>query len=185
MKKNTNLLQIKVQLKNYKPSFYRTFILSEDDNFDNLHDYIQNTFWFYNYHLWRFSKDQLLEITNKDEYFEAYCNKTLEPQKTKLKDIFIDAGFNKMNYEYDYWDSWSFDVTCQKIIPNDWNMEFPKLIKMQWWMLIEDCWWVWGLEELVENYKKKEFDENFEDWEEFEEYMEHHFEKLEIEDFEL
>lgn len=185
------LFQLKIQLKNFKPSIYRTLIVSEDDNFSKLHDYIQNSFWFYDYHLWHFYKRvkwrNYLEITDMDEDFEAYFDKSLNPKRTKLSKIFVWEAIEKISYEYDYWDSWEFDISLQKIIPNDWILEYPKLLKAKWWMLIEDCGWTRWLEELVNDYNNKKFDEDmFEDWEDFEEYMNPFFEWIgDINDFKL
>lgn len=185
-----NTLQIKVQLKDFKPSIYRTFLLSENDTFLDLNNYIQDTFWFFGYHLWHFYKRdwrrKLLEIIQKDEYLEEYFEITKEPSKIKLKEVFIKLWMEKITYEYDFWDSWEFDVTCQKIIENDWKKDVPKLIKSKWGHLIEDCWWIWWLEELVENYKKKKFDKDiFESWEDFEEYMEPYSDEIDVKNYEI
>lgn len=179
--KNTKL-QIKVQLKGFKPSIYKTFIMSENETFQMLHNYIQTTFWFFDYHLRNFRYWKYLEITKKDEYFEVYCEVTKSPIRTKLKDIFNEWWFSKLNYEYDYWDNWGFDVTCQKVIEDD--KKYPTVLKSKWWMLIEDCGWVWWLEKMIELYNKKEFDEDlFDSRKEFEEYLKPYFDEIEPEDF--
>lgn len=172
--KPQNLYQIKVQLKDYRPSIYRTFVVSEFDTFQKLHNYIQHAFGLYDYHLWHFyTVDQHLEIVVKDEDFEPFFSETKSPRTTKLKDIFWDRSYKKLHYEYDFGDSWEFIVELQKVIPaNLVSNKVPLLLKAKWGMLIEDCWGAWGLKELMNDYEKKVLNKDFFDnWEEFEDYL--------------
>ncbi len=164
---NNNLLKIKVQLNWMRPSNYRTFLLWEEETFHDLHLYIQNHFWFDGWHLWVFE-------THLGEIWYEWK----KPKNVKLKSIFTEKWV-KISYTYDFWDNWQFSITCQWIIENDWNIKFPDLIKTQWWELLEDCWGVWWLEEYLEDYKNKTFnDEDFEDFEDFEYYMKPCFEEV-------
>jgi len=133
-------LQIKVHLRELRPSIYRTFILSEDTTFQELHDYIQKTFWFSDINLWHFYKKnsqlwKFLKIIKKDnDFFEDIFKNTFKPEEVKLKDIFIKMWLPGIVYEYDFWNSWKFDVVCQKILEDDWVQKI-KLKKLN-----DECW---------------------------------------------
>lgn len=194
LQKKENILQLKVQLKDFKPSIYRTFLISENSNFRDLHTYIQDAFGFYDYHLWKFYKrdakmNNILEIIVKDDVYHEFSDfaasyqHSFEPEVT-LSEIFIKIGLEKISYEYDFGDGWDFNIELQKNLTPIEESEYPQLLKSKWGKIVEDCWGVYGYKELIDNFQKKKFDEDvFESWEEFEDYMEPAFEEYTQEDF--
>lgn len=173
-------LQLKIQLKGFKPSNYRTILIDEKQTFTELHQIIQELFWFFNYHLREFSKIEnnryvlwiWPEIEDEFEWLWFRDKETLS-EKTKLKKIFKDRNIQKLLYCYDFGDNWYFDIMFEKEIEVE--DKLPKVLRWKWWYLVEDCWWVWWLMDMIEIYKnqdKKEAENRwYDDWQEFKEMM--------------
>lgn len=182
-------LQIKIQLKDFKPSIARTILLSEKNTFYDLHVFIQDLFCLFDYHLWDFSHGdhhQGLRITLPDpeDTEEPWYPTNLDATKTKLSEIFIDRGLAKIRYSYDYGDGWEFEVACQKITKATPGQKFPTLLKAKGPMLIEDCGGPYGLREIFDAYNQgKTYLDWFEDWEDFQEYVEPALEEVDWDDF--
>jgi len=180
-------LQFKIQLKDYKPSVYKTILVPQSATFYDLHSYIQDAFWFIDYHLWNFTKWNL-EITNPfDLDHEPFCQRELKAEKTKLIDIFWDweGDFKEMIYTYDFGDNWEFSVKFEKEVELKEKEDLPKILRWKGGLLIEDCWGAWRLQELVKDYKNKKFDKDiFENFKDFEIYLDE-FLDFDIKDIEF
>lgn len=193
--KTEKILQIKVQLKDFRPSIYRTFLVSESSTFFDLHEYIQDAFGFYNYHLWHFYKwdaqmNNILEIMEKNEEFEDFWDFWRTPEYAfepyiLISEVFIKLKLERISYEYDFGDSWDFTVELQKTLESEESKEtFPRLLKSKGWLIIEDCWGIGWYKRLIEKYKKKKFDRDmYDSWEDFEEDVKPVFAEYTPEDF--
>jgi len=116
--------QLKIKLRGFKPSVYRTILVSPDKTFEDLHNYIQQLFDFDGYHLYDFyDKKEDLRIVIDDESYEPgdkYAN------KTKLKEVLKNEK-DKITYTYDFGDSWTFDITLEKIVET--KDKLPKVLR--------------------------------------------------------
>lgn len=146
--------QLKIQLREFKPSVYRTILVDPDKSFEVLHNYIQQLFGFENSHMYSFTvwdRRNSFEIVMSDE--EKYNPSDKVASKTKIKDI-LQTEKDKVLYTYDFGDSWEFDVKLEKIVETD--EKLPKVLRWKGGFLIEDCGWAWWLEDLLEIYEKKD-----------------------------
>ena len=160
----SKIYQIKVQLRDLKPSSYRIILVESTDIFYDLHAYILNLFNFCWWHLfefevpaWEFCQTVSLHHPD-DDWWWSYESKRSDD--AQLKD-YLTCEKETCSYTYDFWDNWEFDITLQKIFDSkDLDIKkFPHLKKAQWINCIDDCWWVWALEELVSLYEKKDYKE--------------------------
>lgn len=141
----TNYYQLKIQVKNIKPSVYRTIIVPDNISFLKLHEYIQELFGLDNYHLWSFSyKDSLNDILislDDDDMTLFFNDKVMKANKTKLNQV-LQREKQKVEYWYDFGDDWRMAVEVQKILQKDTlpkNVDkIPHILKMQGPMLLED-----------------------------------------------
>lgn len=169
-------LQVKVQLSGFKPSVYRTFLVPKDTTFYDLHSYIQDWFWFMDYHLWIFDHNKgdiwistEFEIKSSPSFF--WPSKDFIAEKTKLKEVFSDE-LKSLTYWYDFWDDWIFSVKLEKEVELEKEEILPKILRWKWGLLIEDCGWPWWLAEMLEMYENKKFNKNvFDSFKGFELYL--------------
>lgn len=166
MKKYKNVLQIKVALKNFKPTIYRTFYFPADGGFLELHAVIQEAMGWDTSHLFAFRKGKDLEIgIPSDDSFFGFNRTVLDISKTKLKGI-LEKEKDTITYLYDFGDSWEHKVDVQKVIPEIELPQLPYCIKGANACPIEDCGGVWGYADILEIMK----DEKHPDYEEMNEW---------------
>jgi len=143
-----NIYQIKIQVKNVRPSIYRTILVNEDVNFQKLHTYIQSIFGLLDYHLWEFHYGDsrtptAITVKTNDENSFPWEEPKLEAKKIKLKKI-LKKEKDKCLYWYDFGDDWEFDITLQKIFSKKEfqdkfsGKKYPMLLKAKGPMLLED-----------------------------------------------
>ena len=158
----SKIYQLKIQLKSFKPSSYRIILVENTDSFYDLHNYIQNLFNFYWWHLfefeiptWEFGQTTLLH----DPFDDWWWSYEAKPSDNTYLEDYLTHEKEKFSYTYDYWDDWKFTITLQKILDSkDLDIKkFPHLKKAQWVNCFDDCWWVWVLEELINLYEKKDY----------------------------
>lgn len=164
MKNSKIFYQIKIQLKDFRPTLSRTILIDSESIFTDLHNSIQESFGLGNYHFWDFSaKFSNPSAVQPDFHICPYSEEEWEKpkyyaEKTKLFDIFTEEK-QKLTYCYDFGDSWEFFVTLQKIIPAsalDKKIEvgnIPLLLKTKGPDMIEDCGGVWGFSEILGAWK--------------------------------
>lgn len=158
----SKIYQIKVQLKKFKPSSYRTIYIESNNTFEDLNECINDYFWFFWWHLHEFLIQnwfQKIVITNVEDDWGWYYDSS-PSDKNKLSKYFKYKN-DKCTYMYDFWDWWEFDITLQDILDSkDLDVDdYPYLKKWKWIMCYEDIWWVWWLETLIDLYKNKKYDE--------------------------
>ena len=132
---------IKIRLDDYRPLTWRDLIIPAGITFEELHMMIQVLMGFDNYHMY------LFEIGNKRIGNSNYLDDAIDSKHT-----LIDKYFNKnkkIQYTYDFGDSWQFTIEIKKKV--DIDTHYPKLKRFKGdYNPVEDCGGVWGLEELVE-----------------------------------
>ncbi len=168
----SKIYQIKVQLRDFTPSSYRTIYIKSSDSFFSLSECIMDYFWFVGWHLNEFTiKDWFQEIalTHPDDDW-GWMYESNPSDKKKLE-IYLKHKNDKCLYSYDFWDWWEFDVTLQDILNSkDLNIDqYPYLKKWKWVMCIDDIWWTWWLSEIIKLHKEKKYKKLWElighDWE--------------------
>jgi len=140
-------LQFKIQLKNVtKPPVWRQLLVPETFTFHQLHEVIQMSFGWENYHLYQFSPQgygsyPIIAIPSKDDWKKPDMNAT----KTKLNKVFT-AEKQKFTYIYDFGDDWVHQIVLEKILPDE--IKSPVCLGGKGCCPPEDCGGVWGYENL-------------------------------------
>jgi len=99
-----------------KPPVWRKLVVPDNFNFDRFHKVIQAAFGWYDYHLYQFSErgynsDWFIGIPSPDDYDYGEVK---DSKKIKLSKIFQMKG-QKLNYLYDFGDSWNHSLTLESI----------------------------------------------------------------------
>lgn len=104
--------EFEVALKDIRPRIWRRFLIPTTATFDQLHQAIQDSFGWLDYHLWEF-QDPFAD----EEPLAGLPNESLDymvpdASKVKLKSYFSgkEAG-EQCAYLYDFGDGWFHDVT--------------------------------------------------------------------------
>ncbi|MBU5451447.1 plasmid pRiA4b ORF-3 family protein [Acetivibrio sp. MSJd-27] len=167
--------EIKVSIKGAKPPIWRKIAVPTDINFMQLHNIIQVSMGWHNYHMYEFSFKEFEErITNDQEACEEYEYYTSEEGKKRLqkidfdfmmriqkslhaKEVKIDKYFKKtknFKYIYDFGDWWEHTVEVIGMI-DDYTYEFPQVLKFRQCCPPEDCGGIDNYYDFLEKYNNK------------------------------
>ena len=138
---------VKIRLDYFRPLTWRDLIIPSGINFRDL-DSIMKILWdFTGYHLSCFTfKDSSDVVTNE------FPNIDFNPGELNSKDVIIDEYFennDKIYWEYDYGDGWSFTIEVKKIVETDKDYLVIKRFRGRY-NPQDDIGGVWGLKEMIE-----------------------------------
>lgn len=181
MKKYKNILQIKVALKNFKPTIYRTFYFPADSTFLELHAAIQEAMGWDTSHLFEFRKGRDLNIGVPYDDFFGFGIDMLDLSKTKLKG-FLEKPKDTITYVYDFGDSWEHKVEVQKVFNEIELPQLPYCIKGANACPLEDCGGVWAYADILEVMQDKKHPsyKEMDEWYDFETLEPYKFDKDEL-----
>lgn len=146
------IYQIKVTLKDFKPSIWRRIQVRSDTTLGELHAIIQMAMGWSNSHLHHFilgkrpnlrfigfvgqdDWDDMMEEENEDE---IVINEALPAEKAKII------------YEYDFGDSWEHEVVLEKIVKAEAGVFYPRCVGGENACPPEDVGGVWGYADFLE-----------------------------------
>ncbi len=146
--------QIKIQLKNAKPTIWRRVKLNSTTSLNDLHKIIQSTMGWENAHLHQFvvgdkyymSAEEVKENLEFDDY-----NRNVDYTDIIIADV-LKKEKDKIEYEYDFGDGWEHIVTLEKIFENE-IILYPKCIKGKAACPPENCGGVWGYMNIIKTMK--------------------------------
>jgi hypothetical protein len=144
-----NVLQIKVALKDFKPTIFRTFYFSGGSDFVELHAAIQETMSWNSSHLFAFRKGEDLEIGIPNELHDDFGFEILDMTLIPIS-YFLKNPKDTIIYEYDFGDGWEHKVDVQKVFNSIELPQLPYCIKGANACPIEDCGGVWGYQNILE-----------------------------------
>jgi len=139
-----NQYQIKISLKNSEPKIWRRIIVNSDILLIDLHYIIQTTMGWDNYHGFQYKKNkEIYGIPSRDDWYTVH-----DIRKTKLGSL-LQKEKQKLEYEYDFGDSWKHEIILEKILEYDQNEQIPRCIAGKMNCPPEDCGGIWGYDDLV------------------------------------
>ena len=169
--------QLKISLVDSKPCTWRRVVIPADVTFRRLHDTIQFSMGWHDYHLYEFEfPDEKLRITNDDEAYQEYkfytakykgkklskkvdphgfILRTLEttikqPERVKIDRFF--EGYKNIPYVYDFGDYWQHEIVLEQII-EDYQFGYPTCLAGEGDCPPEDVGGLRGYEDFLEAWK--------------------------------
>jgi hypothetical protein len=156
------IYQIKVTLKDFKPTIWRSIQVRSDATLGELHAAIQIAMGWSNSHLHHFivgrepnlrfigapapyESDDLMDEENEDD---IAISKVLSPTKTKI------------TYEYDFGDSWEHEVALEKSMAAEAGAHYPRCIAGENACPPEDVGGVWGYADFLQAINNDEHKEH-------------------------
>jgi hypothetical protein len=141
----TAVYQLKVTLKGTKPPIWRRLLVEGSSTLDQLHEYIQAAFGWWNYHLYEFEFGRTLYgIPDPDEDFGPPVR---DARRTRLDKV-ATAGAS-FTYTYDFGDNWEHKVTVEQILDTSPVASLPACVDGRRAGPPEDCGGVGGYEDLL------------------------------------
>ncbi|MEV1242023.1 plasmid pRiA4b ORF-3 family protein [Nonomuraea sp. NPDC049750] len=134
---------IKVTLRGSRPPVWRRLGVASDSTLRHLHDVIQASFGWQNYHMWVFDTatgrfgdtDRELEIRSA--------------ASTRLDQVAPRAN-DRLRYTYDFGDDWEHDILVEAITDAEPGTAYPRCLTGRRAGPPEDSGGVWGYEYLLE-----------------------------------
>jgi hypothetical protein len=144
----THVYQLKIALKYIKPPIWRRVLVLDNTFLDDLHDVIQCTMGWEDYHLHGFEhKGKRYEPDTDDDFFGL---SVAEPEENVELRTLLKKEKDKLTYTYDYGDNWTHTITLEKILPIDPEATYPTCIKGKRACPPEDCGGPCGYAHLLE-----------------------------------
>lgn len=137
------IYQIKVTLKNSKPSIWRRIQVRSDATLGELHAIIQMAMGWTNSHLHQFiigKRPNLVFIGAQDPYED---DDMADEDEIVISQV-LPATKTKMVYEYDFGDSWEHELVVEKIMQAEKGVHYPRCIAGENACPPEDVGGVWG-----------------------------------------
>ena len=133
---------MKVFLREISPMIWRRLLVSDETSLVDLHEIIQISIGWEDYHLWTFS-------INGREYGHAYgAGLTREDYETTLSELDLRPR-QRFLYTYDFGDFWQHEVRLEKVLEPEPNKSYPTCIGGKRACPPEDCGGPWTYQELL------------------------------------
>jgi len=145
------IYQLKVSLKGAKPPIWRRILVPADMALIDLHAAIQATMGWDNCHLHQFKQGRTCFQPNPDPEFMGICGfEDVDSAGVRIGDL-LQKEKQKIDYEYDFGDSWEHVVLLEKILEPEEGQTYPVCIKGKRACPPEDCGGLWGYYAILEN----------------------------------
>lgn len=158
--KDTCTCQFVVELKNFKPRIWRRLQINASLPLADLGYAIIVAFRAQASHLFNFyntTREIYYECARAEliDFFGPTPYQSLDARDFTLAEIFPEVG-TKLGFEYDFGDSWEFNVRLEKIINGPTDL---KILDGAGYGIIEDCGGIWGLDHIIKLRKKQRGEE--------------------------
>ncbi len=175
----SNIYQIKVTLKDTKPSVWRRILVPSSISLNRFHEILQIIMGWSDYHLHQFTIGAR-EFGEPSEDDEAFGIEIFNDKKFYLNKLVLVENF-KFDYWYDFGDNWHHDVVVEKILQKEDSKSYPICIAGKKACPPEDVGGTGGYEKLLHAIKHPDNPED--EWEK--ELLEWVDENFDPEDFNL
>jgi len=132
-----SIYQLKISLVGSRPLIWRRFLVSNDITFKKLHSIIQVVMGWYDYHLYEFIIDGT-SITDPETIAESFDKDAIDCETTKICE-FIKYEKQKILYIYDFGDGWEHNITVEKILSDNTELEHSICLDGKLSCPPEDC----------------------------------------------
>jgi hypothetical protein len=155
------IYQLRIDLKGIRPPIWRRVLVPSDVSLEDLHEIIQAVMPWWDAHLHQFSDGwNQYGIPDNEGWFDVMDSRTVA-----INEVLPTAG-DKIEYEYDFGDSWVHQIRLEKILDPDPDVIYPICIKGKRACPPEDCGGIYGymrMLEALQNPKDPEY-EMYQEW---------------------
>jgi Plasmid pRiA4b ORF-3-like protein len=158
----TAIYQLKVTLKDSKPSVWRRIQVRSDATLGELHAVIQMAMGWSNSHLHHFivgKSPNLLFIGAPARYEDGDLMDEKNEDEIVISQV-LRAAKPKMVYEYDFGDSWEHEVVLEEVMEAEAGTFYPRCIEGENACPPEDVGGVWGYVDFLQAINNPEHKEH-------------------------
>lgn len=143
----TEIATLRIELKDSDPPIWRVVEVPTSITLKVLHDIVQVTMGWFDYHLWEIViGGQTYGLPMDDDWGTA-------PRKvaarTRLRDV-LAPGKTRIDYTYDFGDNWEHSIIVSDVRPGDPAIAYPRFIAGERDCPPEDCGGITGFYEMLE-----------------------------------
>jgi hypothetical protein len=134
---------IKVTLRGSRPPIWRRLEVASDSTLRHLHEVIQSTFGWEDYHMWVFdTATGRFGVTDRELEVRSAASRRLDEVASKAND--------RLRYTYDFGDDWEHEIVVEAVTDPEPGMTYPRCLTGRRAGPPEDSGGVWGYEYLLE-----------------------------------
>ena len=145
-KGQANVYQLKIVLKDIKPSIWRRFQVAGDIRFSDLSRVIQIVMGWQDAHLHVFQVGEK-PIGVPDPEFPS-SDEIINEADVRLNQV-VKGEKIKFTYEYDFGDGWQHELTVEKVLAGEQGEPLPRCLAGKRNCPPEDCGGPWGYADLL------------------------------------
>lgn len=138
---------VRIELVDTDPPIWREVEVPTSITLKVLHDIVQATIGWFDYHLWEFAVGGRRYGLPLDEDWGTEPRN--EAAKTRLREV-LKSATTVIDYVYDFGDNWKHTVTVSNVRQGDPSLSYPRYIGGQGNGPPEDCGGVDGFYDLLE-----------------------------------
>ncbi len=148
------IYQLMVTLRGIEPPIWRRLLVPSWATLQDLHDILQLSMGWLDYHLFEFTKGGIhyQPPDPENDLSGDATHPTLDPDRISLSTVLFNPG-DRMDYLYDFGDAWNHEVTLEAILPRQPGKPRASCLDGARACPPEDCGSIPGYEELVEAMK--------------------------------
>ena len=143
----TEIATLRIELKDSDPPIWRLVEVPTSITLKVLHDIVQVTMGWLDYHLWEFRIDDTTYGLPMDEDRETAPRKIAD--RTRLRDV-IAPGTTIIDYIYDFGDQWEHRLIVTDVRAGDHGTAYPRFIDGERDCPPEDCGGIPGFHDMLE-----------------------------------
>jgi hypothetical protein len=138
---------VRIELTDTDPVIWREVEAPTSITLKVLHDIVQATVGWMDYHLWEFRVGGRTYGLPMDEDWGTEPRK--EAAKVRLRDV-LKPGKTVIDYTYDFGDGWEHKITVSKVRPGEPGLGYPRYVAGERNGPPEDCGGIPGFYEMLE-----------------------------------
>jgi hypothetical protein len=161
----SEIYQVQIALAEYRPKIWRRILIQPDLPLSDFHIAIQIAMGWKNAHLHQFIKNKTFYTERFEDDWGWGSMRKVDYKDLKISDL-LEKVKDKIDYEYDFGDSWHHDIILEKILTIDNKMKYPICVDGKLACPPEDCGGIWGYANILNvlnNPTSKEYAELL-DW---------------------
>lgn len=143
----TEIATLRIELKESDPLIWRVVEVPTSITLKVLHDIVQMTMGWLDYHLWEMVIGRETYGLPTDEDWGTAPRKVAE--KLRLRDVLV-PGTTRIDYTYDFGDNWEHILIVSDVRPGDPVTPYPRFITGERNCPPEDCGGIPGFYEMLE-----------------------------------
>jgi hypothetical protein len=143
----TEIATLRIDLKDSNPPLWRLVEAPTSITLKVLHDIVQVTMGWLDYHLWEFRIDGTTFGLSMDDDWGTSPRKSAD--RTRLRDV-IMPGTTIIDYIYDFGDQWEHRLTVRDVRAGDPAISYPRFVDGERNCPPEDCGGTPGFYEMLE-----------------------------------